>query len=187
MFNDRTLTELKSDFSAVAHAAVLRGSPTTALTTLLHIGAEYTVILSGHGEAPEIVRQLNLGAARIARDFFHHDPPTAHEIERAIDSVEDEVMKLPRAASSNATLVSTDAGIREWGAVAGRTMPVERIEQWFQRLASTSLGRPGAMRGLPAGRESAATLLILREFMHHLGYASIVSIEPDQPQRLVEQ
>jgi hypothetical protein len=28
--------------------------------------------------------------------------------------------------------------------------------------------------GLPAGRTFAATLLILREFMHHLGFDSIV-------------
>ena len=31
-----------------------------------------------------------------------------------------------------------------------------------------------ALDGLLTGREAAATLLILREFMHHLGYASIM-------------
>ena len=50
-------------------------------------------------------------------------------------------------------------------------------EQWFQRLASASLGQPRALQGLPAGREAAATLLVLREFMHHRGHASIVAVE----------
>jgi hypothetical protein len=37
----------------------------------------------------------------------------------------------------------------------------------FTRLAA------GA-RGLPAGHEFSATLLILRELMHHLGFASVL-------------
>jgi len=61
--------------------------------------------------------------------------------------------------------------------VSGPTMTIEIVEQWFQRLASASLGEPGAMRGLPLGREAAATLLVLREFMHHRSHASIVAVE----------
>lgn len=178
MFNDRWLAELESDFAAVAHAAVRGGSPASTLTTLLHIGAEHLVVLSGPGDQPETVRRLDLGASRIARACFHHDPPLSHEIERAIDRVEDEVMQLRPTGGANATLVSTDPGLMEWGAVSGPTMPIETVEQWFQRLASASLGHPGALQGLPAGCEAAAALLVLREFMHHLGYASIVAIEP---------
>ncbi len=37
-----------------------------------------------------------------------------------------------------------------------------------------------AARDLPAGREFAATLLILREFMHHLGFIE-VSLLAAQP------
>ncbi|NRF71255.1 hypothetical protein HLB44_30115 [Aquincola sp. S2] len=57
-------------------------------------------------------------------------------------------------------------------------MTIETIEQWFQRLASASLGQPAAMQGLPSWREAAATLLVVREFMHHRGYTSIVFVEP---------
>jgi hypothetical protein len=48
------------------------------------------------------------------------------------------------------------------------------VEQLFQQLAAVAEGRPVASSGLPAGRTFAATLLILREFMHHLGFDSIV-------------
>jgi hypothetical protein len=56
-------------------------------------------------------------------------------------------------------------------------MPIETVEQCFQQLAAASLGQPGAMQGLPAGREAAATLLILREFMHHLGHPAITVVD----------
>lgn len=178
MANDRTPTELETDFAAVARVASGAGSQATALTTLLHIGDEHLVVLSGQGDKPETVHRLDLGAARIARDYFHHDPPTSREIERAIDFAEDEIMRLGRPVDATTTLWSTAPALRAWGAVSGPTMTIEIVEQWFQRLASASLGHPGALQGLPSGREAAATLLVLREFMHHRGHTSIVAVEP---------
>ena len=166
MSNDHSPAELESDFAAVARLAAGGGSQATTATTLLHIGDEHLVVLSGHGDKPETVRRLDLGAARIARACFHHDPPTSHEIERAIDLAEDEIMRLGRPADVIAKLWSTAPALRAWSAVSGPTLTIEIVEQWFQRLASASLGQPGAMRGLPSGREAAATLLVLREFMH---------------------
>lgn len=87
-------------------------------------------------------------------------------------------MRLGKPADLTTTLWSTSPALRAWRAVSGPTMTIEIVEQWFQRLASASLGQPGALQGLPAGREAAATLLVLREFMHHRGHASIVSVEP---------
>jgi hypothetical protein len=108
--------------------------------------------------------------------YFHHDPPTSREIERAIDFAEDEIVRLGRPADVTTTLWSTSLALRAWGAVSGPTMTIEIVEQWFQRLASASLGHPGALQRLPSGREAAATLLVLREFMHHQGHASIVAV-----------
>lgn len=177
MPNDRPLDELESDFAALAGNAAAGGSPATALMTLLHIGDEHLVVLSGSGAAPTTVRRIKLGAARIARDFFHHDPPTSREIELAIDFVEDEIMRLGKPAELDTALWGNGLTLRDWVAVSGQTMPVEIVEQWFQRLASASLGQTGALQGLPAGREAAATLLILREFMHHLGYPAITVVD----------
>jgi exopolyphosphatase/pppGpp-phosphohydrolase len=124
------------------------------------------------------VRRLDLGAARIASEYFQHDPPTSREIERAIDFAEDEIMRLGSPADVATTLWSTASTLRAWAAVSGPTMTIEIVEQWFQRLASVSLGQPGAMHGLPSGREAAATLLVLREFMHHQGHTSIAAVAP---------
>jgi hypothetical protein len=62
--------------------------------------------------------------------------------------------------------------------VSGPAAVIETVEQWFQRLASVSLGQSATLRGLPCGPEAAASLPVLREFMHHLGLASITIVEP---------
>jgi exopolyphosphatase/pppGpp-phosphohydrolase len=177
MRHDRSPAELASHFEAAARAAARGGAQHGTLTTLLHIGDERAVVLSGQGNRPESVHQIELGAVRLARDFFHHDAPSSREIERAIDFAEDQIMRLGKPADVAHTLWSTSPALQAWSAVAGPIMPIETVEQWFQRLASVALGQPGAMQGLPAGREAAATLLVLREFMHHRGHASIVVLE----------
>lgn len=176
---DLSAAEFGAHFAHWARLARAPGGSPGARSTLLHIGDEQAVLLSGSDELPDSVHRLELGAARIARDFFRHDPPSSREIEAAIDAVEDQLMRVPRSTGAPARLASIDEGLRAWAAIAGPTMSLDTVEQWFQRLASASLGRPGAMAGLPAGTEAAATLLVLRECMQHLGYASITLLDPD--------
>lgn len=177
MSQDRSPAQLESHFARAARDARRAGAAVNAQITLLDIGEEHAVVLSGPGDKPVSAHQLDLGSARIARDYFHHDPPTSREIERAIDFAEDEIMRLGKPEDAASTLWSTSAALQTWAAVAGASMPIEAVEQWFQQLASVALGQPGAMQGLPLGREAAATLLVLREFMHHRGHALLMAIE----------
>jgi len=181
MSSDRSPAELEAVFKAIARTAAIAagtGSPALTPTTLLHMDDEHFVVLSGPGEQPETVHRLDLGAVRIASTFFHHDPPTSLEIERAIDFAEDEIMRLGRPGTVGTPLWSTAPALQAWCAVSGPNLTIERVEQWFQRLASASLGQLGAWQGLPTGRQAAATLLVLREFLHHRGHASVSIVEP---------
>lgn len=180
MSNDRSPADLASEFAAVARVAKAIGLESLAPQTLLHIGNEHLVVLSGRGDKPSTVRQLDLGAARIARKFFRHDPPDSHEIERAIDFVEDEILGLGQPPEGATPLWSASPMLQPWGAVSGPTASIEDVEQWFQRLALAAHGQVSALSGLPAGREAAATLLVLREFMHHRGHVSVAFVEPRQ-------
>ena len=119
MSNDRSRAELESDCVAVARMAARVDSQSTAFTTLLHIGDEHLVVLTGHGDRLESVHQIDLGAARIAGDHFRHDPPTAQEIERAIDFAEDQIHRLGPQARVDTTLWSTSAALQAWAAVSG--------------------------------------------------------------------
>ena len=141
----------------------------------LHLGEEELVVRSAQG-----LQRLDLGGARIARDFFRHDPPTAAEIEQAIDFVEDQLMRLGPQHDAGSTLWSGSPALQPWAAIGGPTLAVETVEQWFDRLALAAQGRSAALDGLPSGREAAATLLVLREFMHHRGHPSITIVEPSR-------
>ena len=76
-------------------------------------------------------------------------------------------------------LVTSDAAIREIARLAGLApaaqieLPLDAMEQVFQRLTARSLGRPASQDDMPTDTAFAATLLILREFMQHLHFASI--------------
>ncbi len=91
-------------------------------------------------------------------------------------------MKARSLPSQDASLVSMNPTLLEFarsvGAASdgGSVMSLDVVEALFQRLASASLGHPSAMQGLPPGPEAASILLILREFMHHLGYASVIAL-----------
>ena len=52
-------------------------------------------------------------------------------------------------------------------------MPVDTVERLFDLLAALSQGRPASSAGIPDSPEFAARLLVLREFMHHLGFAEV--------------
>lgn len=99
-------------------------------------------------------------------------------MEQAIDLVEDALAATGLRHLARGELLTDDPRVRPLlGLTAdGARLEREDVEVLFQRLASTSLGLPSALAGLPSGRESAAALLILRECMHHLGYAAIRSV-----------
>jgi exopolyphosphatase/pppGpp-phosphohydrolase len=147
--------------------------------TVLHIGEQETAVVTGAGAEPEKCMLLEIGSRKTAADFFLHTPPSPGEIENAIMQVEDEITRVREMIAGYAMLVTMDASIREIALIAGihagpaMQLPVDDVEQAFSLLASYSLGRPASISGIPGDPAFAATLLILREFMHHLKFTSI--------------
>jgi exopolyphosphatase/pppGpp-phosphohydrolase len=146
----------------------------------LHIGAQQTVVstvdtVQGHAAgAPLTSLVLDLGFDQIANLHFKHDIPTPLELEYAIQTVEDQVVRARTLVAPGTWLTSTDVGLHEIAKAAHgqyvlpTVITLEEVEHTFNRLAAVSLGRPATSEGLPPGKSFAATLLILREFMHHL-------------------
>jgi exopolyphosphatase/pppGpp-phosphohydrolase len=153
--------------------------PAGTAITVLHIGDQETSVATGTGSEPEKVLLLDIGSRRTAAEFFFHTPPTPGEIENAIMRVEDEVTRAREIVAAYPTLISSDVSILEVAQIAGGhagsalPLPIEAVEQVFALLASHSLGRPVSSAGIPDNPAFAATLLILREFMHHLKFTSI--------------
>ena len=161
--------------------------PDGGRVTLLHIGAQQTAVASGVGLEPDATHVLALGATKTAADYFRHMPPTPAELENAILAVEDELMGVRALAGSASVLCTHDPALRAIALLAGvtdgaeLTLSVEAVERLFDLLSAFVLGRPASSAGIPGDTTFAATLLILREFMHHLQFASIRVSTPQGP------
>jgi len=83
--------------------------------------------------------------SKARREFFQHDPPTPGELESAIDAVEDALIDWRAQRVEAGTLVISDDTLRLLpGLLPDGTTTIEEVEARFQRLASASLGHPGA-------------------------------------------
>lgn len=149
---------------------------TTARTTTLRLHPDRSTLSDGVG--PELV--IGLGVDDIARSLFLHDPPTAIEIEQAIDVVEDALAATGLRHDTRGELSIVDAvllaplGLTRDGMHRTR----DEVEERFDRLAAAAIGRPDALAGMVLDRAGAAALLLLRECMHHLGYESVRRVAP---------
>jgi len=106
-------------------------------------------------------------------------PPTPVEVENAINAIEDEVVRAHKITGTGSILYTRDNSIREIALLAGvpdqpeMSLSREAMESLFSRFAALSMGRPASKDNLRVDASFSAALLILREFMHHLGFAFI--------------
>lgn len=181
-------TTIPTEIQRLAHDSyhVVRQKVTENVPiVVLHIAEEYSFIIQGKDAVePYNMWMFDIGAEKTAREFFKHNPPTAGEVENAIQVVEDEVMPLHRLLAPNSNLYTLDESVRE---IAQQTQFLESehgmilsrtdMEHVFGRLAAIISGRPASQDVLPTTNTYAATLLILREVMHHLGFSNITVLE----------
>jgi exopolyphosphatase/pppGpp-phosphohydrolase len=168
-------TEIRLRYSAI-RSVVPSGMP----TTVLHFGAEQTSVATGTGAEPDTVHMFSIGSRKTAAEYFQHNPPTPREIENAIVVVEDAIASARTIIAGATKLFTTDQGIRKIALIAGVPDGAELIltrdamERTFERLNAVTRGRPASREEIPTNVTFAATLLILREFMHHLQFLSII-------------
>ena len=164
------------DAIRLSYATLRRREQPATPIVVLHIGEDQTCVAAGIGVEPEQVLMLEMGSSRMSTAFFKHNPPSPLEIENAIRVVEDEVTRARAVAGGRASLYSTDEMVSEMARMAGCrdgsviTLSLEQVEKLFDQLAARSEGRPSSQVDLPDDPKFAATLLILREFMHHLKF-----------------
>jgi exopolyphosphatase/pppGpp-phosphohydrolase len=166
------------------YGAIRLGMPDGTPITVLHIGEQQTVVAAGTGAEPSAVFKLPVGSRKTAAEYFHHDPPTPGEMENAIAAVEDAVASARTMIPGGthlftSRLFTTDEAIRKIAFISGipdgaeLVLARDAMEQTFERLTGVILGRPNSREEIPSDATFAATLLILREFMHHLQFLSV--------------
>jgi exopolyphosphatase/pppGpp-phosphohydrolase len=115
---------------------------------------------------------LGPSPAALAAACFRHDPPTAHELEHAIDIVEDALMAARPPRGSGATLTTLGPALRRLPGLEaiGAALSRQAVEALFQQLASVASESPNPNAAAVADHEVTAALLITRECMHHLDF-----------------
>jgi len=158
-----------------------------APVTVLCIGAVQTVVAAGRFNEPPVVFRIPIGHDGPGWLAFGNDTPTPLALEHAIAEVEDAIMPLARHLPRPSTLVGVGGAVRTVVQAAtprasGVDLSIQDLEALFEQMAAVSQGRPSASSGVPAGAPFAATLLILRETMHHLGFDALsMASEPYPP------
>ncbi|MDP4210783.1 MAG: hypothetical protein Q8928_18390 [Bacteroidota bacterium] len=171
------IRDIATEYYRKARVGFSNGIP----LTVLHIADEYTIAVFGHeNNQPSMIWTFPIGSEITARNYFRHNPPTPGEIEEAITIVEDEVMPIKKLLDHNSKLITLDSTIKDVAFqtetidhALGLVLTIGNMEGVFNRLAAIITGRPASMDTLPTTLSFAASLLILREFMHHLGYTDI--------------
>lgn len=139
-------------------------------------------LVSGTERTPHAVARLETGPDAIAEAIFRHERPTPGEIETAIATVEDELAPVARSVAPGSMLVALGEPIE--GLLAQVPMleagaaPIAResIEAVYQRLAAISLGAAPSRDETVAGPAATATVIVLLECMHHLGFETLTLI-----------
>lgn len=126
---------------------------------------------------------LDAGSLRAVIDLLRHAPPTAGELELAIAEVEDGLMPVMRQLPSSARLHGETSQLNDIARAAGYTAEAMQslstggVEGLFNRIADIAHGMPAAAAGVPeqlvSGPSFVATLIVLREVLHHGGFAGV--------------
>ncbi|MBP8173863.1 MAG: hypothetical protein KAY06_07650 [Aeromonadaceae bacterium] len=110
---------------------------------------------------------LPIGHSQLGSWQPQHSPLTPFDLELAIALVEDTLMPLAATMQKDLPLLVSAPALGDFP----EQLPCELVEQRFGELAARAEGDPLA----PRGEQSivySLSLLILREWMHHLGFHS---------------
>ncbi len=123
-------------------------------------------------------QRIPVGSLADAHKLLTQGPLTAAKVEAVIAAIEDLLMPALRALPDRAALVVVEAG---WGdilhglASAGEPVPVAAIETRFNQLADIASGSPARLHQVSTAPLSVLKLLLLREVMHHGGFATVTA------------
>lgn len=166
--------EIRNDY-AKARVAAQPGS----LVTVLYLGSEYCWIAQGDDLDASLLVRLEIGASRVARERFKRNPPSLAELEEAIEVIENQVMPLAKQLATGSELFTSNESIASMlrtvtdKSQAAATFSLDAVEDIFDCLVAISSGRPRTQASLPSDNATMASVLILREFLHHLQFKRI--------------
>ncbi len=116
---------------------------------------------------------------KMSEQFFHQGSLTASALEHAIEWTEDHLQLAKFTKPDAASLLTNDphvkrlyeaAGIK---GVEGALLHVGAVEHIFSRLVMQANGQAPGQDALPSSGVFYASVVVVRELMHHLGFPVI--------------
>lgn len=163
-----------------AWADVRQHVPQPQAIVVLRLGDDRSMLAWGTGVKPEQVSPLPLGLLGLAHRLLPAERLSALAIESTMAEVEDIVMPWHGQLPASAQLFTDDAAMAELARWAGMpdadrswSLTTEAVEHLFNRWVALAQGRPASQDELPTTGRFSATLLVLREWLHHLGFVGI--------------
>lgn len=126
-----------------------------------------------------VLGRMQIGHALMEPLFFKNSTLQAAGLERAIEWTEDRIQAAHIEVPQNAQLFTHDAdlwALAQASGVVQATHPVlhvDAVEQTFSRLVMQSMGQASPQEALPATARFFATVVFVRELMHHLHFPQI--------------
>lgn len=168
--------------TALLHATYARSRALVAKDApcvVLHLGASVSAWAWGLGAEADETAALAIGIETLVQARFPTARPSESAVEWAIAEVEEIVMPWHRRLPRQGVLVSGDAYVSGLARVAGVStqddgmLSTDAVEALFNQWADETLGGASRARSLPTTGTFAATLLVVREVLHHLGFTGI--------------
>lgn len=136
----------------------------------LHIEADRSVLL----DSDRVPVTLRVSPRTLVARHWPVGQPSPLQLERAIDDVENAIEQAGLSHADRGVLYATESlrHVLPERFNASAQFSREDVEAEFSRLVAAS-STAGLDAGLAATGEAAAALLLLRELMHHLGFAAL--------------
>jgi len=165
-----------------------RWTPEPQSIVALHLGDDESMLAWGTADRPSQYSSLSIGLSALANRIMSNGHLSELGMEQIIAEVEDIVMPLHTQLPASAKLFSADKMIAElahWAGMADKTAPwllsVDTVESLFNRQVALAQGRPASQDNLPTTGRFSATLLVLREWLHHLHFDEIMVLGISTP------
>jgi exopolyphosphatase/guanosine-5'-triphosphate,3'-diphosphate pyrophosphatase len=177
--------------AALTFRGALSGLPVSGAVTVFDVGGGSTEIVhgtrDGHASAAEEAVSLNIGSVRLFERHVRSDPPSAAELERAAEDVENALLGAPRASRPR-TLVGVAGTVTTLASIAlelddydparvhGHVLEHSEVATLRQRLALMSLAERQTLRGLDPRRADVIVVgaVIVERVMNHAGASALV-------------
>jgi len=130
-----------------------------------------------HPDMPSV--RIAFSHANMETRFFPHGQLRPLHLERAIEWVEDHIQAAHSAWPEGAKLFTKEADLQALASVTGvsegeqRVLHVDAVEQSFSRLVMQAMGKIPHQEALPYSARVFASVVFVRELMHHLHFPQI--------------